>query len=651
MSYFRLRCSRFFGDFHKLSPRKSVFPDEKVEVKFQYDAYIKLDKLRKRRLWMLMGKDALDLKIKKKLYGYNEEEALVKPVDEIKDDQYYKERGLLGNDELITEFFEIDRETNLPYGLGFDETIRELKERGLAEASQDKIRDVWIKMGFPSTKKVLEAVPHIDMHESIEKIKRRIYTSRHKTEEMAYINIQNEENPVSQANTFKEVEFFSDDFSDKEASGDRKEAVRLVKKKYWNKLYVEENTSEDPEAELFSKKKRKRKRSQEYLDNRRFRRRDIHLPKFPKKPLFPDWWAESRPTKIGRKFQLEPYRKAVRLVHDKIRQKNRPVFFTNTPRGYLQSTDLDYNLKIHKGFAPTFSEVIAEAEKLIAKEPMLKKLDRRDNYEKNKHFVPRYLDKDRTPEDFVWSFLPKPETAQYPGYITGLIPFRQSTLGLIKMSNLYEQEASKGFKPDAKDLSMKVYSLVKNDPYHMHFLDNHLRYWLETVREVGKFETGGVKAAPIIPWEYIDATKPRSMKTPKVGVPDIDEEGFARADGKRKVARAKAAVRPGTGLVTINGKSLIHYFTNLVARDRVILPFIATKTVGAFDAQVEVKGGGVMGQSQAIQLAIARAFTKYFPLAHRILHQYELLLRDPRQVERKKSGRYKARKSYTWVKR
>ena len=88
-----------------------------------------------------MEKERLNEKIKKNILRIREKDELMKPTDFVKDQKYFDERGLLGNED-ISEFFEIDRETYLPYDLGFDDTIKDIKEKNIAEASQDQARDI-----------------------------------------------------------------------------------------------------------------------------------------------------------------------------------------------------------------------------------------------------------------------------------------------------------------------------------------------------------------------------------------------------------------------------------------------------------------------------------------------------------------------------
>ena len=132
---------------------------------------------------------------------------------------------------------------------------------------------------------------------------------------------------------------------------------------------------------------------------------------------------------------------------------------------------------------------------------------------------------------------------------------------------------------------------------------------------------------------------------------EIDADRDVLAVGKRKCSVASVVLRKGTGQIIINNKSLQEYFPNMDGRCYVLSPFLATDTLGQFDATVTVGGGGWSGQSQAVRHGIARALKTYSTEYQESLKESGLLKRDPRIVERKKPGRAKARKSFQWVKR
>lgn len=121
--------------------------------------------------------------------------------------------------------------------------------------------------------------------------------------------------------------------------------------------------------------------------------------------------------------------------------------------------------------------------------------------------------------------------------------------------------------------------------------------------------------------------------------------------GRRKNAVARVKLVPGTGKIVINGREFENYFTIPEVREDVLTPFKVTETLGKYDAKVNVYGGGVTGQSQAIRLAIAKSLDEINPDFHTKLKSEGLLSRDPRMVERKKYGQKKARKRFQFSKR
>ncbi|KUG26377.1 ssu ribosomal protein s9p (s16e) [hydrocarbon metagenome] len=121
--------------------------------------------------------------------------------------------------------------------------------------------------------------------------------------------------------------------------------------------------------------------------------------------------------------------------------------------------------------------------------------------------------------------------------------------------------------------------------------------------------------------------------------------------GRRKNATARVFLRSGSGKVIINKREFENYFPLKINRDDVILPFKVTETSGKYDVFVNVNGGGVSGQSEAIRLGIARALESINPDFRPSMKAEGLLRRDPRMVERKKYGRPKARKRFQFSKR
>lgn len=122
--------------------------------------------------------------------------------------------------------------------------------------------------------------------------------------------------------------------------------------------------------------------------------------------------------------------------------------------------------------------------------------------------------------------------------------------------------------------------------------------------------------------------------------------------GRRKTSVARVYLRPGSGAWEINdGRTLEEYFPRLPHQAWASEPLSATKTEERFDVKVRVAGGGLTGQSGAIRLGIARALVEYDEDLRGTLRTGGMLTRDPREVERKKYGRPKARKRFQFSKR
>ncbi len=128
--------------------------------------------------------------------------------------------------------------------------------------------------------------------------------------------------------------------------------------------------------------------------------------------------------------------------------------------------------------------------------------------------------------------------------------------------------------------------------------------------------------------------------------------GRIYATGKRKEAVAKVWLKPGSGNITVNGKSLDEFLGGREAlKLRVKWPLMLTKQENAIDIEVKVLGGGFAAQADAIKHGISKALVEYAPEFRAILKPAGLLTRDARVVERKKYGKKKARRSPQFSKR
>ena len=123
------------------------------------------------------------------------------------------------------------------------------------------------------------------------------------------------------------------------------------------------------------------------------------------------------------------------------------------------------------------------------------------------------------------------------------------------------------------------------------------------------------------------------------------------ATGRRKTAIARVYLAGGSGNITINGKNYLEYFPAKLRQFVVEQPLDVSENMGKFDIMVNVKGGGLTGQAEAIRLGISRALVKDNSEVKPVLKSMGFLTRNPKMVERKKFGHKKARKSFQFSKR
>lgn len=155
-------------------------------------------------------------------------------------------------------------------------------------------------------------------------------------------------------------------------------------------------------------------------------------------------------------------------------------------------------------------------------------------------------------------------------------------------------------------------------------------------------ELGGADAAVVdTPAEEVQA--PRE--------PIKDEQGRSYATGKRKNAIARVWIKPGTGVITVNGKDYTEFFARPVLQLILRQPLEATNRLSEFDITCTVKGGGLSGQAGAVRHGVSKALTYFEPELRGPLKAGGFLTRDSRVVERKKYGRAKARRSFQFSKR
>ena len=131
----------------------------------------------------------------------------------------------------------------------------------------------------------------------------------------------------------------------------------------------------------------------------------------------------------------------------------------------------------------------------------------------------------------------------------------------------------------------------------------------------------------------------------------VDAQGRSYATGKRKNAIARVWIKPGSGRITVNERTIEVYFARPVLRMVINQPFQVASRVNQFDVVVTVVGGGLSGQAGAVRHGISKALTYYEPGLRSPLKAAGFLTRDSRVVERKKYGKAKARRSFQFSKR
>ncbi len=121
--------------------------------------------------------------------------------------------------------------------------------------------------------------------------------------------------------------------------------------------------------------------------------------------------------------------------------------------------------------------------------------------------------------------------------------------------------------------------------------------------------------------------------------------------GRRKSAIARVILKPGTGRIIVNGRTVEDYFPRLTLQSFVREPLVATQAAAQFDCVARVVGGGLAGQAGAIRLGLARALCVVDESFRPLLRKSSFLTRDARVRERKKYGQKGARKRFQWTKR
>jgi len=126
---------------------------------------------------------------------------------------------------------------------------------------------------------------------------------------------------------------------------------------------------------------------------------------------------------------------------------------------------------------------------------------------------------------------------------------------------------------------------------------------------------------------------------------------ITQTTGRRKRSVARVRFRSGEGVVTVNGRAVDDYFPAMTHRMALLEPLEVTETIGTYDIDATIHGGGTTGQAGALRLGIARALVEIDPENRDTLKKAGFLTRDPRKKESKKYGLKKARKAPQYSKR
>ncbi len=150
--------------------------------------------------------------------------------------------------------------------------------------------------------------------------------------------------------------------------------------------------------------------------------------------------------------------------------------------------------------------------------------------------------------------------------------------------------------------------------------------------------------------EGLATLKPAAPEAPTY-VQKLDAKGRAYATGKRKNAVARVWIKPGSGKIVVNTRTIEKFFARPVLRMLIQQPLVAANRVTQYDVICTVSGGGLSGQAGAVRHGISKALTYFEPDLRGALKKGGFLTRDSRVVERKKYGKAKARRSFQFSKR
>jgi small subunit ribosomal protein S9 len=150
--------------------------------------------------------------------------------------------------------------------------------------------------------------------------------------------------------------------------------------------------------------------------------------------------------------------------------------------------------------------------------------------------------------------------------------------------------------------------------------------------------------------DQLSTLKPAAAEGPKY-TQKLDKQGRAYATGKRKNAVARVWIKPGSGKIIVNTRTVEQFFARPVLRMLIQQPLVTANRTGQYDITCTVSGGGLSGQAGAVRHGLSKALTYFEPDLRTALKHGGFLTRDSRVVERKKYGKAKARRSFQFSKR
>lgn len=216
-----------------------------------------------------------------------------------------------------------------------------------------------------------------------------------------------------------------------------------------------------------------------------------------------------------------------------------------------------------------------------------------------------------------------------------------------------ERDHSRSSLSDHEKLEMQIYTTIKRDPYYKHYIYNCLRYESEFMNAQVNDLSMAIAADNYnmrIKFDPIEVPMMEKINQTQGFVEKIIN-GKAWGAGRRKTARAIAAVQPGSGTITVNGKPINDYFIIPQQRRIVLKPIRVANYTSVLDIELWVRGGGTMGQAKACIPAIAKALSRFDPAIRKMMEDTRFVYSDGRMRERKHYGKKRARKGRVFRRR